>query len=597
VAIIVQKFGGTSVANTEKIMAAAQRAVQAKRSGHQVVMVISARGQKTDELLELANEISATPPAREMDMLLATGEQEAVALVAMAIQELGEPAISLTGAQIGVLTDNTYTKARIKKISTERMRNALDQGKIVVAAGFQGIDDDFNITTLGRGGSDTTATALAAVLQAKECEIYTDVEGIFTTDPRIVKNARKLDRISYDEMLELTSLGGGKMHSRSIEFAKKYRVHLRVRPSFNDSPGTLICPEVDDDAPVATGLALVKDEVRVSLCDIPDRPGVMSLIFAKMAQRKIPIDMVVQDVGTGGLAQVSFTVPQNDLAETLTAAEQAVVELGAGAVQHGTNVAKISSVGAGMRHHTGVAATMFQALAKKGISIEMITTGDIKISCLVDRSRCQEALLAVHEEFKLHEASAVRPPVGWEARSEKPLSNRARDELERDVVSRLAHMEDIVVSEVALDKDQSRVTVRNLPDEPGVAAKIFTAVAEGGVMVDMIVQNVSRRGQASLSFTVPRDDLDQCLLLVREVLEPWPDAALSFERDIAKLSVMGIGLRSHTGVGEKMFQALAEANVNIQMISTSEIRISAVVSPQDGQRALDRLLKTFQLED
>lgn len=592
--IIVQKFGGTSVATAEKILAAAQRAVDAKRNGHQVVMVISARGQKTDELVDLANEISNNPPAREMDMLLATGEQEAVALVAMAIQELGEPAVSLTGAQIGVLTDNTFTKARIKKISTERMRKALDAGKIVVAAGFQGIDDDFNITTLGRGGSDTTATALAAVLQAEECEIYTDVEGIFTTDPRIVKNARKLNRISYDEMLELTSLGGGKMHSRSIEFAKKYRVRLRVRPGFNDTLGTLICPEADD-GPIATGLALVKDEVRVSLCDIPDRPGVMSLIFAKMAQRKIPIDMVVQDVASGGLAQVSFTVPQNDLAETLTAAEEAVAELGAGMVLHGTNVAKVSSVGTGMRHHTGVAATMFQALATKGISIGMITTGDIKISCLVDRSRSQEALIAVHDGFKLHEDSAVAPPVGWEAKPESTLSHHSRDELERDVVSRLSHMEDIVVSEVLLDTDQSRVTIRNLPDEPGVAATIFTAVAEGGVMVDMIVQNISQRGHANLSFTVLRKDLDQCLLLVREVLEPWRDAALSYERDIAKLSVMGIGLRSHTGVGEKMFRALASTNVNIQMVSTSEIRISAVVSPADGQRALDALLKTFDL--
>ncbi len=592
--IIVQKFGGTSVATPDKILAAAQRAVDAKRAGHQVVMVVSARGQKTDELIDLANGISKNPPMREMDMLLATGEQEAVALVAMAVHALGEPSVSMTGAQIGIITDATHTKARIRKISTERIRRALDHNKIVIAAGFQGVDDDFNITTLGRGGSDTTATALAAVLQAVECEIYTDDEGIFTTDPRIVKNARKLQHISYDEMLELTSLGGGKMHSRSIEFAKKYRVRLRVRPSFNETLGTLICPEADEGGPVMTGLALVKDEVRVSLCDIPDRPGVMSLIFAKMSERKIPIDMVVQDVSSGGLAQVSFTVPQNDLAETLTAAHEAVTELGAGTVQHGTNLAKVSCVGSGMRTHTGVAATMFQSLADIGVSIGMITTGDIKISCLVDRSRCQEALLAVHDGFKLYEETAVAPPVGWNQKYDA-VSHHSRDELERDVVSRLSHMEDIVVSEVLLDTDQSRVTVRNLPDEPGVAARIFSAVAEGDVMVDMIVQNISQRGHANLSFTVLRNDLDQCLLLVREVLEPWRDAALSFERDIAKLSVMGIGLRSHTGVGEKMFRALADANVNIQMISTSEIRISAVVSPEDGQRALESLLKTFDL--
>ena len=314
-----------------------------------------------------------------------------------------------------------------------------------------------------------------------------------------------------------------------------------------------------------------------------------------MAQRRLPIDMVVQDVASGGLAQISFTVPQIDMAETLAAAEEAIAEIGAGSVQQGTNVAKVSSVGTGMRHHTGVAAIMFEALAAKGISIGMITTGDIKISCLVDRSRCQEALIAVHDGFKLHEEQAVAPPVGFEAKPDAQMSHHSRDELERDVVSRLSHMEDIVVSEVLLDTDQSRVTVRNLPDEPGVAAKIFTAVAEGGVMVDMIVQNISQRGHANLSFTVLRKDLDQCLLLVREVLESWRDAVLSFERDIAKLSVMGIGLRSHTGVGEKMFRALADSNVNIQMVSTSEIRISVVVSPADGQPALDELLNTFDL--
>jgi aspartate kinase len=589
VALIVQKFGGTSVADATKIKAAASRAVAAKRAGNQVVMVVSARGHKTDELIDLAAKITATPSPREMDMLLATGEQESVALMAIAIQDLGEPAVSLTGGQIGIVTDSTYTKARIRKIDTKRIRRELDAGKIVVAAGFQGIDSDFNITTLGRGGSDTTATALAAVLGADECEIYTDVEGVFTTDPRQIPAARKTEQISYDEMLELASLGAGVMHSRSIEFAKKYRVPLRVRPAYSDGIGTLIAPPTDD-MPVVSGMALARKEARVSLCDIPDRPGVMSLIFTKMAERKIPIDMVVQDAAQGGLAEVSFTVPQDDLADTLTAAQQAIEELGAGRVQHGTNVAKISVVGLGMRTHTGVAGQMFRSLADAGINIGMITTSEIKISALVNRDRCEAAAIAVHAGFGLHAGHLPAPSVGCSQTGAKPHTG---PDLEREVVAQLASMEDIVVSEVCLDTAQARVTLRNLPDIPGVAADVFSAVAEGGVMVDMIVQNVSHSRRSSLSFTVPRPDLEQCLLLVREVIERWPGAELSFDEDMAKLSVVGIGLRTHTGVGEKMFRALAEAGINVQLINTSEIRICAVVAGNEGPAALERLNREF----
>jgi aspartate kinase len=589
VALIVQKFGGTSVADAAKIKAAAARAVAAKRAGHQVVMVVSARGHKTDELIQLAAEVTATPSPREMDMLLATGEQESVALMAIAIQDQGEPAVSLTGGQIGIVTDSTHTKARIRKIDTQRIRRELEAGKIVVAAGFQGVDGDFNITTLGRGGSDTTATALAAVLGADECEIYTDVEGVFTTDPRQIAAARKTERISYDEMLELASLGAGVMHSRSIEFAKKYRVPLRVRPAYSDGAGTLIAPPTDD-MPVVSGMALARKEARVSLCDIPDRPGVMSLIFTKMAERKIPIDMVVQDAAQGGRAEVSFTVPQDDLADTLTAAQQAVEELGAGRVQHGTNVAKISVVGLGMRTHTGVAAQMFRSLGDAGINIGMVTTSEIKISALVNRDRCEAAAIAVHAGFGLQAPHLPAPSVG---RSQSAAMPHTGPDLEREVVAQLASMEDIVVSEVCLDTAQARVTLRNLPDVPGVAADVFSAVAEGGVMVDMIVQNVSHSRKASLSFTVPRPDLEQCLLLVREVIERWPGSELTFDEDMAKLSVVGIGLRTHTGVGEKMFRALAEAGINVQLINTSEIRICAVVAGDRGPAALERLNREF----
>lgn len=573
------------MADATKIMRAAGRAVATKRAGHDVVVVVSARGKKTDELVSLAAEMTDDPPPREMDMLLTTGEQESVALTAMAAQTLGESAISLTGAQIGVRTDSSHTKARIREISTERMRRELDAGRIVIAAGFQGVDDDFNITTLGRGGSDTTATALAAVLQADLCEIYTDVEGVFTTDPRQVEDACKVDRISYDEMLELASLGAGVMHSRSIEFAKKYNVHIRVRPSYSDGEGTLIAPEAAADAPPVTGLAIVKNEARVSLSGIPDRPGVMSLIFSCMADRKIPIDMVVQDVPTpGGDAEVSFTVPEGDLAETLTAAQQAVDELGAGCVRSGTNLSKVSAVGAGMRTQPGVAGRMFKALADADVGIGMISTSEIKISVQVDRSLVQTALQSIHRGFDLH---TPRPTSADDSAAESSPAG--------EVVTNLGSMEDIVVSEIRHDARQSRVTIGNLPDEAGVAAGIFGAVAEGGIMVDMIVQNMSHDGRASISFTVPRESLDECLSLIAAATERWPDRTLSHSAEIAKLSVMGIGLRSHTEVGQTMFRALADANVNVDMINTSEIRISAVVSAAHGDAAHQALIKAFGL--
>jgi aspartate kinase len=590
--VIVQKFGGTSVATAEKILAAARRAVEAHRSGHQVVVVVSARGHKTDELIDLAKEITDTPPAREMDMLLSTGEQESVALMAMAVQKLGVPAISMTGAQIGIVTDNTFTKARIRSISTERMRRALEAGQIVIAAGFQGIDADFNITTLGRGGSDTTAVALAAVLQASVCEIYTDVEGVLTTDPRLVKNAGKIARIAYDDLLELASLGAGVMHSRSIEFAKKYRVPVLVRPAYSTGAGTLIGPGGEEES-VVTGAALARQEARVSLCDIPDRPGVMSLIFTAMAERKIPIDMVVQNVGSEGRTNVSFTVPQDELADTLTAADDALKQLGSGRVETGTNLSKVSVVGSGMTTHTGVAAQMFQALSAARVNIDMITTSDIKISALVDRDRAVDALAAVHEAFDLHRQQRMLPPLGMPAAEESEESSQSREERERDVVGRLVAMEDIVVSEVALDRDQSLVSLRNLPDQPGVASLVFGSNAEEGVVVDLIVQNMGRDGKSSISFTVPREKLATSLEVTGKLVSQWPGVELKSEASIDKLSVLGIGLRTHTGVGQKLFQALAGAGVNVKIISTSEVCISTVLDAGAGEQALRAVQQAF----
>jgi len=451
---------------------------------------------------------------------------------------------------------------------------------------------------LGRGGSDTTATALAAVLDADMCEIYTDVEGVFTTDPRIVPEAHKIDSISYDEMLELASLGAGVMHSRSIEFAKKYKVPLKVRPSFSDGEGTLIAAQPLADAPVVTGVAFVRDEVRVSLTDIPDEPGIMGSIFTRMAERKICLDMIVQDVGTGGLARVSFTVPQSDLAETLTAASEAIDVIGSGKIQQGTNLSKVSIVGSGMRNHYGVASRMFSILADADINVGMITTSEIKTTVLVDRDQCEKAVCVIHKGFELDRLPcydfATNEMLAEGLQTEQQLKELAQ--LEQEIVDQLSSMEDIVVSEVLLDQSQSRVTVRNLPDSPGICSRLFSVVAEGGVSVDMIVQNMGEQEQAHLSFTVPRTSLRKSLELVEPLLAEWGDVELSHEEEIAKLSVVGIGLRSHTGVGQSMFNALAESKINIQMINTSETRISAVVDLEHGEKAYQGLLKKFQLE-
>lgn len=592
--IVVQKFGGTSVANADKIRAAAGRAVAAQQAGHQVVMVVSARGKKTDELVQLAADMTDQPSDREMDMLLSTGEQESVSLMAMAVHSLGGKAVSLTGGQIGIVTDSTFSKARIESISTERIRKHLDAGEIVIACGFQGVDPQRNITTLGRGGSDTTATALAAALQADECQIYTDVEGVFTTDPRAVSEARKISQLSYDEMLELASLGAGVMHSRSIEFAKKFRVPLRVRPSFDDGSGTLIANR--GDARVVTGLALARNEARVTLDDLPDQPGVTSSIFACMAQRQIPVDMVVQNIAVDGRATVSFTVPEGDLADTLTAANEAIKALGAGTIRSGTNVAKVSVVGRGMLSHSGVAAEIFQILFGKGINLEMITTSEIKVSVLVERDRCDEALLAVHQGFHMEKADQQQPTIGIQQDPGEPHHDENEDKRLTEIVSKLANMEDIVVSEVLLDETQSRLTLHNIPDIPGSCSQVFSAVANGNVMVDMIVQNVSSTGHAEVSFTIPRTDLAKSLKLVEKVASQWEGATVSHEVEIDKLTVVGIGLRTHTGVGEKMFKALAEADINIQMINTSEIRMSAVVASHRGQKGFKALKAAFALE-
>jgi aspartate kinase len=611
VPLVVQKFGGTSVANAERIMAAARRALRAKQAGNQVIVVVSARGDTTDELIELARSISERPPAREMDMLLATGEQISIALMAMAIQALGQPAISFTGAQIGIVTDSFHTKARIKNISTARMRQALDEGKVVIVAGFQGVDENYNITTLGRGGSDTTAVALAAVMKHDHtagahgngdvgCEIYTDVDGVYTTDPRLVPEARKLDFISYDEMLELASVGAGVMHSRSIEFAKKFDVPLQVRTSFSDVEGTWIVPEADWMREVVVcGAAVVRDEARINLDGVPDQPGVSHRVFSAIAEQNIVVDMIAQNVSSGGRAAIGFTVPSKELQATLAVLQPLASALGA-SVQHEEGVSKVSVVGTGMRTHTGVAERMFAALAAAEVNMKMITTGDIKISVLVDRADGVKALRAVHHAFQLH---TPRPGAGL-AGPAVPSSFRRRppallEEGGRDLAAlsqQLSGMEDIVVSDVMLSTDQGRITIFDLPDRAGNCSRVFQAVAAGGIVVDMIVQNLTRSGRAELSFSVPQGDLANALRLTEGVVQSIdPATRVVADADIANLFVLGVGVRTHTGVARRMFGALAECGINIGMINTSEVRVSVVVDRDRGEEALASLKKAFNV--
>ena len=586
--IIVQKFGGTSVATPEKILSAARKAIRAQAAGNQVVVVVSAMGHNTDELIELAEKITDKPPAREMDMLLSTGEQVSVALMAMAIVALGGKAVSLTGAQIGIKTDSTHTKARIKSISDDRMRRILDEGAIVIAAGFQGIDDDFNITTLGRGGSDTTAVALAAVLHAKECEIYTDVDGVYTTDPRILPEARRVSRISYDEMLELASLGAGVMHNRSIEFGKKFGVAIHVRNSQSDAAGTMIVAEPESKHQPVCGAALSKSEARITVCDVPDRPGASQEIFSRVAEKNVTVDMIVQDIGENGKANISFTAPRNEVSIAVEAVRNAAMAIGAGEVTTDEKVAKVSVVGLGMANQTGVANKMFRALADAGVNIQMISTSEIKISALVASDAAQNALRAVHRAFELEKPP--KPNGNGASMSVTPTVSAA------EVVERLRgeKMEDLSISECLLDDTQARVTVAGIPDSPGIAAKVFEEVANAGVFVDMIVQSIGKHpGEASLSFTTPQSSLEKAVSVAKGVATQLGCKGVSFSPKIAKLSVEGVGLRSHTEVAIRMFKALADAGVNVEMINTSEVRVNVAVDGSKGKLGLERIEKAF----
>jgi len=400
--LVVQKFGGTSVGTIERIENVAKKVISEYEKGNQVIVTVSAMAGETNRLIALAKEVTELPDERELDVLVSTGEQVSVALLAMTLIKMGYKAKSYLGHQIKILTDSAYTKARIIDIETENIKRDLEKGIIVVVAGFQGVDSEGNITTLGRGGSDTTAVALAAAFKADICDIYTDVDGVYTTDPRVYNKARKLKKISYDEMLELASLGSKVLQIRSVELAKKYKVPVHVRSSFNDEPGTLVCEEDSDmERVVVSGVSYNKDEARITLVKVPDKPGIASKLFGAISSGNIVVDMIIQNSSIDETTDLTFTVPKSDLKKTLNLVKPIAEEIGAKDVLFEEGIAKVSIVGLGMRSHSGVAAKMFEVLGNAGINILMISTSEIKISCVIDEKYTELAVRLLHDAFEL----------------------------------------------------------------------------------------------------------------------------------------------------------------------------------------------------
>ncbi|MBM4156090.1 MAG: aspartate kinase [Lentisphaerae bacterium] len=433
-ALYVQKYGGSSVADAKCMMNVAERIRRTRKAGHDVVVVVSAMGDATDDLIDLAKQVNPDPDPREMDVLLSTGEQVSIAILTMALHRLGVPAMSFTGPQAGIVAESIHLKGRIVDVKPQRIRAALDGGKVVIVAGFQGLDPAEDIVTLGRGGSDMTAVALAWALKADRCQFYKDVTGVFTSDPRVVPGARKLDEISYDEMLELASMGAAVLQSRAVEFAKAYGVTLEVLSSFEDKPGTLVKEEVKAmENIVVRGVAADKKQAKVTMLKVPDRPGIAAGIFNALAKANINVDMIVLNVsGQGQLADLSFTVPETDLKQTLAVLQAVVPEVSSTGVVHDNNIAKVSIVGVGMRSHSGIAARMFSTLAQNGIDIHMISTSEIKISVVIPKPQADEAVRVLHGEFRLEQeaaaaaAGAARPAARPAARRRPPPAGRGR---------------------------------------------------------------------------------------------------------------------------------------------------------------------------
>jgi aspartate kinase len=585
-ALFVQKFGGTSVGTVERIQKVTKRIAQCVQQGHQVVVVVSAMGKETDRLVGLAQEISTNPSQRELDMLLATGEQVSIALLAMALQEEGTQAISLTGAQVGIVTENIHSQARILSIRTERIFKHLQQGQVVVVAGFQGVTQEsgttgnsfgLEVTTLGRGGSDTSAVALAAALKAHCCEIYTDVPGILTADPRLVPCASLLSEVTSEEMLELASLGANVLHPRAVEIARNYAVPLVVRSSWSDQPGTQVVspvlqvPRSLENMEIARPVDSVlvdRDQGKITLLKVPDRPGVAASLFSGMAKAGVTVDLIIQSIHHDQSNDLAFTVSRSVLPDAVEAARRLATELGCNEVAFDSNISKVSITGVGMVGRAGIAAKMFTALAEAGINIQMISTSEIKVSCVIAAEDTDRAIQALTEVFGVELSS--------------PLPTLPREGL-------------LTVRGVALDTQQARLAVLSVPDRPGMASRIFQRLAQAGVTVDMIIQ--SQRGTTTndIAFTVPKSSLKTAQLILRQAATDLNCGAIKVAPQIAKVSIVGAGMEYSPGVAAKMFCALAEAQINIEMISTSEIKVSCVVSEDQGLLALKSVHDAFGL--
>jgi len=601
--LVVQKYGGTSVGSVERIQAVAQRVTKTAQMGNSLVVVVSAMGKTTDSLVKLANAISTNPSRREMDMLLSTGEQVSIALLSMALQELGQPAISLTGTQVGIVTEAHHSRARILNIQTERIERHLHEGKVVVVAGFQGISstDELEITTLGRGGSDTSAVALAASLGAERCEIYTDVPGILTADPRLVPDAQLMDEITSDEMLELASLGAKVLHPRAVEIARNYGVPLVVLSSWTDDPGTRVIsptpqPRSLEGLEIARSVDAVEfdtDQAKVALLRVPDRPGVAARLFGEIARQDLDVDLIIQSIHESNTNDIAFTVVKGILNRAEAVAEAIAPAL---RTQPTTNpqeaevmiereIAKVCIAGAGMIGRPGIAAQMFKTLASAGVNLQMISTSEVKVSCVIDAQDCDKAIAALCLTFNINSSpfQATRITDQSISTAQSPIPNPQSP-----------------VRGVALDLNQARLAIRHVRDRPGMAAHLFGLLAEQNISVDMIIQSQRCRvidgiPTRDIAFTVSQADAETARTALQQASSVLGWHEILLDPDIAKVSIVGAGMIGQPGVAARMFEALAQHQINIQMITTSEIKISCVVAQEHGVIALQAIHNAFGL--
>ncbi len=581
--LLVQKFGGTSLGSIERIQSVAKRIKASKEEGNDLVIVVSAMGHSTDELTTLASKISSHPPKREMDMLLSTGEQVSISLLAMALNELGVQTISMTGNQAGIITESAHGRARILEIRTDRIRPLLDQGKIIVVAGFQGtslgIGGIPEITTLGRGGSDTSAVALAAALEANACEIYTDVPGVLTTDPRIVKNAQLMQNISCDEMLELASLGASVLHPRAVEIARNYGVTLLVKSSWDNLSGTVLTSKknnvltkggIEHRSPVH-GLELIEHQAIIALSNIPDRPGIAADLFETLSKGGVNVDLIIQATHQGSNNDITFTVKESELENAYFQCQKLIKYIG-GKISTESNMTKLSINGAGIMGRAGIASSLFETLSNSGVNIRLIATSEVKVSCVIDADLGAKALRAVGNFFKLN-----------------------NKQISLNVIPEDNHEPE--VRGVALDKDQIQISVKNVPDRPGTASTICSILADNKITLDTIVQSERKHtdNTKDISFTVKKNDRKEATFALEELISNWKGATLEEGKAIARVSAVGSGMPFTRGTAGKMFRALANEKINIEMIATSEIRTTCIIPEINGEDALNAIHACFKL--